>query len=140
MKVVDASPVPEEQLALNDVLGIDTGEAILFSVAAACPDAVLATSDKRSLIALAGASGNVCQRLRDRLTHRVICFEQTILRIMNAIGFDSVLRQVIPAQNCDTALRAIFGSGLDATDEGVRAGLTGYIQHLKDQTGTLLIA
>jgi hypothetical protein len=126
-------------LAFNDVLGIDAGEAILFSSTAAYPDSLLATSDKRSLIALSGANGEVCQRVRERLAGRVICFEQTLLRVMNAVGFDIVRTRAVPARNCDTALRAVFGSGLEATEAGVRDGLTRYVADLKGQTGALLV-
>lgn len=121
------------------MLGIDAGEAILFSATAAYPDSLLATSDKRSLIALSGADGAVCQRVRERLAGRVICFEQTLLRVMNAVGFDLVRTRVVPARNCDTALRAVFGSGLEATEPGVRDGLTQYVADLRGQTGALLV-
>ena len=70
---------------------------------------------------------------------RVICFEQTLLRIIDRIGFDLVRTRVVPARNCDTALRAVFGSGLEATEATVRAGLASYIADLQGQTGDLLV-
>jgi hypothetical protein len=70
---------------------------------------------------------------------RVICFEQTVLRVIDGVGFDLVLERVVPARHCDTALRAVFGSGLEATEVGVRAGLRSYIDDLRKQTGRLLL-
>ena len=139
VRVIDTTPPPEEQLAFNDVLGIDTGEAILFSATINYTGSKLATSDKRSLVALHGAIGDVCQKVRERMAGRVICFEQTLLRIIDAIGFDLVRTRVVPARNCDTALRAVFGSGLEATEATVRAGLASYIADLQGQTGDLLV-
>jgi len=139
VRVIDTTPSPDEQLAFNDVLGIDAGEAILFSASATYSDCLLATSDKRSLVSLSGAGGEVCQRVRERLAGRVICFEQTLLRVMNVVGFDFVRNRAVPARNCDMALRAVFGSGLEATEVGVREGLMSYIYDLKGQTGALLV-
>lgn len=139
VKVIDATPDPAEQQAFNDVIGIDPGEAILFSATGAYSDCLLATSDKRSLFALCGATSDVCKNVCGRLAGRVICFEQVILRIVDQRGFPAILVKVVPARQCDTALRAIFGSGLSATEVGVRSGLASYIDDLRRQTGTLLV-
>ncbi len=137
--VIDVAPPPDEQLAFNDILGIDTGEAVLFSATGAYADCRLVTSDKRSLVALCSAAGEVCERVRGRLQGRVICFEQTILRIIDGLGFAPVLTKVVPGRHCDTALRAVFGSGLSATEAGVREGLASYIDDLRRQTLDILI-
>lgn len=139
VRVVDIAPPADEQLAFNDVMGIDTGEAVLFSASGAYADCILATSDKRSLIALCGAGGEVCGRVRDRLRGRVVCFEQTILRIIDRLGFAAVLAKVVPGRHCDMSLRAVFGSGLSATEAGVREGLSSYIEDLRRQTRDLLL-
>lgn len=57
IRVIDIAPPSDELDAFNDVLGIDTGEAVLFSATGFYADCLLATSDKRSLIALCGAGG-----------------------------------------------------------------------------------
>ena len=69
----------------------------------------------------------------------MICFEQTLLRVMDAAGFDLVRTRAVPARNCDMALRAVFGSGLEATEASVRDGLANYVADLKRQTGSLLV-
>ena len=137
VQTLNVQPSLDEQRIFDDMLGIDTGEAILFSASALFSDFVLATSDKNSLRAL--ASSSACQPIRQRLSNRVICFEQVILRLVNQIGFDFVRARVVPALDCDTALRAIFGSGLDATEENVRSGLASYIEGLRKETETLLV-
>lgn len=137
--VIDVAPPLEEQLIFNDIMGIDTGEAVLFSATGVYADCLLATSDKRSLIALRGAEGEVGERVRERLKGRVICFEQTILRILDRVGFTPILAKVVPNRHCDTALRVVFGSGLSATETGVRQGLSSYIEDLRQKTVDLLL-
>ena len=140
VRMIDLAPPPDELLAFNDVLGIDTGEAVLFSATGVYADYLLATSDKRSLIALCGAGGEVCGRVRDRLKGRVVCFEQTILSILDRVGFAPILAKVVPNRHCDMALRAVFGSGLSATESRVREGLSSYIEDLRRQTIDLLVS
>ncbi len=47
VNVVNTVPSAEEQFAFNDAMGIDPGEAILFSATAEHPDFLLATGDKK---------------------------------------------------------------------------------------------
>ena len=69
----------------------------------------------------------------------MICFEQIVMRIINRFGFDHVRSRIVPASDCDTALRAAFGSGLEATEESVMHCLTAYVEYLRHETGPLLI-
>jgi hypothetical protein len=126
----------KEQLIFDDLLGIDPGEAILFSATRSFKSFLLATGDKRSLVVL--GSNEQCKPICEHLHQRVICFEQIILRIVGSTDFGVVLKKVVPARSCDTALRAVFGSGLTATEESVREGLTSYIEALRKNTGGLL--
>ncbi len=135
--VIDTAPPPDEQRLFDDALDIDTGEAILFSASAHYAGCLVSTGDKRSLRALATLPN--AQPIIDRLAGRVICFEQIVLRIIDRFGFDLVRSKVVPASDCDTALRAAFGSGLEATEESVRHCLAAYIGYLRDETGPLLI-
>lgn len=138
VQVINAVLPPEEQQLFDDILGIDAGEAVLFSATALFPDFLLATGDKNSLRAL--SANAACQSVCQRLAGKVICFEQIVVRIMDRFGFPVVRDKVVPVRACDTALRAVFGSGLDATEENVRAGLDSYISDLRRQTGGLLLA
>ena len=135
--VIDTVPPPDEQRLFDDALDIDTGEAILFSASAHYAACLIATGDKRSLRALAALPN--AELIIDRMAGRVICFEQIVMRIIQQSGFNVVRSRVVPACDCDTVLRAAFGSGLEATEETVMRCLTVYTQYLRDETGPLLI-
>src|SRR5262249_3360836 len=124
-----------EQRIFDDLVGIDPGEAILFSATAELTDSLLAPGDKNSLWALAGS--HACQQICERLTEKVICFEHLVLLAIDHAGFDLVRDRVVPARTCDTALRAVFGSGLQSTEANVRDGLNAYVTDLRNHTGTL---
>lgn len=134
---LNVAPSPEEQQMLDDVVGIDAGEAVLYSSTAHFADFLVATSDKTSLRALAAHSA--CDAISQRLNGRVLCFEQMILLIMDRIGFEALRAKVVPALHCDTSLRAVFGSGLSADETNVRTALASYIEHLRGETGGVLV-
>ncbi|MFM9959987.1 MAG: hypothetical protein ACKV2Q_02040 [Planctomycetaceae bacterium] len=134
--VIDVVPTPEEQQLFEDALDIDSGEAILFSASAFYSGCIIATGDKRSLRALIKLPN--AEKIVERLSRRVLCFEQIVLRCIEHSGFELVRSRAVPASDCDTALRAAFGSGLEATEETVRQCLTAYTEHLRSETGPLL--
>ncbi len=135
---LDEQPSAEEQLVFDDIVGIDPGEAVLFSATARFDDVLLATGDKTSLYAL--AANPTCQEVCRRLNGKVICLEQVIVRVIEDIGFDQARAKIVPGADCDIALRAIIGSGLEATESIVRAGLESYIRDLRKKTASLLIS
>jgi len=130
-------PAADELRLFDDIIGIDPGEAVLFSASAQYAEFHLATGDKMSLRAL--HAHQACRLVCSRLTGKVICLEQIIARLIDRCGFVSVLNKVVPVRGCDTALRAVFGSGLSATEENVRAGLESYVNDLRKDTGKLLV-
>ena len=136
IREITTPPIPEEQLLFDDVIEIDPGEAILFSATAHFEECLLATGDKRSLRGLMRLP--TPNTVATRLAGRVICLEQIIVRIIKRIGFEHVRNKVVPVSDCDTALRAIFGSGIDAVEENVLRGFESYIRHLRGETGSLL--
>jgi hypothetical protein len=130
--------IPSEEVSLfEDAIDIDVGEAILFAATAAVSQFRLITSDKRSLRALTQSEefANIVNRLKGR----VVCLEQLIQQCINHHGFDSVKNRIVPARECDTALKAIFGSGLQASEGGVKEGLESYIYNLRSSVGDLLV-
>lgn len=135
--VINHVPAPEEQRLFDDALDIDPGEAVLFSASAHFPDCRIATGDKRCLRALSKLPS--AELIVQRVAGRVICFEQIVTCIINQSGYPVVRKNVVPASDCDTVLRVAFGSGLDATEEGVRRCLSKYTQYLRDETGGLLV-
>ena len=140
VKVIAIVPNLDEQAALVEQQNIDAGEAVLFSVTNQMKSALLATGDKRSLGSLAKTNDKVCRRLCKKLAAKIVCFEQIIWKIMDCAGFDAIRDKLILGRECDKVLALIVGSGLDASEESVREGLTSYINDLRNQTGSLLIA
>jgi hypothetical protein len=135
--VITAAPPLDEQKLFEDAIDIDTGEAILFSAMSHYPGCLLATGDKRCLRALASLPN--AEHIVARMSGNVICFEQLMTRIIDHTGFAVFRTRVIPACDCDTVLRVAFGSGLEATEEGVRRTFEVYTQDLRQGTGSLLV-
>ncbi len=139
VEVITASPDADEQIALAEQQNIDTGEAVLFSIANQLKDSLLATGDKRSLESLAATADRTCQRLCKKLTGKVVCFEQILEKILDLAGFDAIRDRLIDGRDCDKVLAIVLGSGLNAPEETVREGLTSYIKDLRRRTGALLV-
>ena len=114
---------------LDDVVGIDPGETILLSATAIYPNYLLLTGDKRCLKTLATVPE--CAPIAQRVQGKVVCFEQTILRLIAHFGFNHVLRKVVGELYRDTALRAAFGSGMQTTESNAVACLQAYIDELR---------
>lgn len=127
---------PDLLSPFDDLQAIDVGEALLFAFGAATPELLVVTGDKRSLRCL--GSNEKCKEVAAMLTGRVMCFEQLIKLIIEKCGFDEVKRRVVPAVECDSGLRAAFGSGLDAEEHQVIRVLDSYIEEMRNATGTLL--
>lgn len=63
---------------------------------------------------------------------RVVCFEQILCQIIQVMGFVNVRAKVVPVlQMCDTALRAAFGSGNQATEANTVECRHNYIDELR---------
>lgn len=131
VKIIDWQSSDEELLLLQSVPGIDAGEAVLFSATAKTTEFWLVTGDKRSLRAIASAPS--CVKIAKRISRRVLCLEQIILLIIERKGFDYVKNKIVPALalEVDSAIRAAFGSGMEATKPNAVASLNGYIEELK---------
>lgn len=128
---------PADAAVLAAIPNIDDGELILISYASRQPDALLATGDKRCLNALAAASS--ASGFMQKLSGRVICFEQVVVRAVAKLGFEEVRARIAPNITCDGALRAAFGSGMQAEWSNVDSTLTGFIANLRSSTRQLLV-
>ncbi len=115
---------------LDDSVEIDPGEIILLSATARLDDYLLLTGDKRCLKAVATCPE--CGKIARRIQGKVVCFEQIIYRVIDKAGFEYVRAKVVPVMhNCDTALRAAFGSGIHATLANVAARLESDIAEIR---------
>ena len=132
-----AELTPEaDSLAMVD--GLDPGEANLFAQASAIEGAIVATGDKRSIEALARAQG--CEAITSRMAGRVMCLEQILLRAIDHLGFAEVRARVVRsgALTMDTAVRAAFGSGIQADEPSSCGSLERRVRVLAGSTGALL--
>jgi hypothetical protein len=123
---------------LSSVPDIDTGEALLYASTYALQEFWLLTGDKRSLTALA-ASPN-CQPIAARLSGKVICLEQVVIHSLSSYPFEILLSKIVPARECDTAVKVAFGSGNQADLSHAIGALDAYIEELRAKTGSLLRA
>jgi hypothetical protein len=121
---------------LSSVPDIDTGEALLYASTYALQEFWLLTGDKRSLTALA-ASPN-CQPIAARLSGKVICLEQVVIHSLSSYPFEILLSKIVPARECDTAVKVAFGSGNQADLSHAIGALDAYISELRAKTGNLL--
>jgi hypothetical protein len=106
---------------------IHAGERELILATRSAPDFLLLTGDKVCMRALPQLKAEIY----GRLAGRVICFEQVVLLLIRRLGFERVKVQVVPMRECDTALRACFGSGERATEENVVMAWEGYVEELR---------
>lgn len=121
---------------LNEIAGVDMGEALLFATASRHNDVYVLTGDKRSIRSIAQTPR--CSDLVGRLRRRVLCLEQAVLLTMNVVEFEVVKQRVIANLDVDSAVRAAFGSGELAQRENVVRTLSAYVNELRKETGELL--
>ena len=121
---------------LSSIPDIDTGEALLYASTYALQEFWLLTGDKRSLTALA-ASPN-CQPIAARLSGKVICLEQVVIHSLSSYPFEILLSKIVPARECDTAVKVAFGSGNQTNLSHAIGALDAYISELRAKTGNLL--
>ncbi|XZN94361.1 MAG: hypothetical protein ACM65K_15815 [Microcoleus sp.] len=133
---IEQSPNAAEIEALTAIEGIDAGEAVLFATTDTANKFYILTGDKRCLKALASSS---LKDIKYRISGRVLCFEQIILRLIETCGFAEVKAKVVPVRECDTALKVAFGSGEQSTVENTIFTLQKYIEELRDMTQELLM-
>jgi len=88
---------------------------VLFAQTKHFSEVRLLTGDKGSLEALVEAPD--LDATKTRLAGRVYCFEQLMLRFIDALGFEVVCRRVAPVRDCDTVLQMAFSDGLDSERE-----------------------
>lgn len=128
---------PEEQAAMIAVNGIDDGEELLFAATKELDVFLVATGDKNSLRALASAP--TCTAIYERLCGRVICLEQIVARLISSVGFEEARTRIVPFRECDTSIKAAFGSGSLAEETNVQRSLAKRINDLHSEVGHLLV-
>lgn len=113
-------------------------ELKLIVAASAETSFYFATGDKRCLRALTGITE--LATMREKLSGRVICLEQIIIKIIQVYGFEVVKQKIIPARSCDKALQSAFGSGEKTEERNALKTLNAYISDIKQKCPFLLAA
>lgn len=126
-------------IQLSSIENIDQGEAIITSHAIKLiqknKSAQIFTGDKRFIKALAKVNLPIIQ---ESLNHRLWCLEQLVLRNIEADGFETIRDLIVPVRECDTAIKSVFGSGLNSTSDNSLATLKNYIEECRQEAGNLL--
>jgi hypothetical protein len=108
---------------LQDLPGIDPGEAVLLeAVAAAEPGSRLLTGDRRALKALASLPATH----RQRYSGKIWMLEQIVMCSLKAWGLKWVQERICANRSVDTGLALVFGSRCDAPEVSVIEGLESY--------------
>lgn len=121
---------------LQSYEGIDDGEANLIAATREINAFWLTTGDKRFLKTV--ASYDELAIIRDRLQGKVICLEQLIRQSIRIKGFEFILPKVLLATQYDAALKVIFGSKEQSTENNVLNALDSYIRDLDTSTKGIL--
>jgi hypothetical protein len=119
---------------LQDISGIDAGEAVLLSALQAKPTLRLLTGDKRCLRALASLS------LARNYIGRITILEQVLLVALEKHGVKWVRERVCPFKELDKAIATSLGSRCDAALPSVREGLKSYISEIRQLHAPPLLA
>lgn len=128
----------EEHIRLSRVVGIDSGEATLFAATNAIPDYLIATGDKRCLRAI--ASSTDCTDIAARIQGRIICLEQMIIRLIRFKNFEWVSQHVGSGVGDFAMEKAFAGGRIGWKEIDCMAWLNRYVDDLRAETGSLLIA
>lgn len=112
-------------------LPLDVGEAQLTAMAIARKMRHLLTGDKRAIAAL--ASTRFPDGLpRERLVNRVICFEQAIWTLTDALGTANVRATICAEREVDTQMRICFScSSPEVSEDSWREGLRAAIEAVR---------
>lgn len=117
----------------------DMGDELKLIVAASAETSFyFATGDKRCLRALTGITE--LATMREKLSGRVICLEQIIMKIIQVYGFEVVKQKIIPARSCDKVLQSAFGSGEKTEERNTLEALNAYISEIEQKCPFLLAA
>ena len=126
-----------DQLLLDDIVGVDPGEAILLAATGVYPDSLLLNWRQACMRAI--ATSPECEVIALRLQGKVVCFEQLVLWLIEDFGFEYVLAKVVAVPYTDSALRAAFGSGIHSTQPNSVDCLQAYITELRKLPIDLLV-
>jgi predicted nucleic acid-binding protein len=128
-EVLDAAEL--EERALRTGLELDPGESLLAAIAMRRGSALLATGDKRAILALSA----LCAAA---LADRIACLEQILDALCARLGQDEVGAAVCQEPVADRAAALAFSCGGAGRADPAFA-LASYIGHLRSSAPTVLV-
>ena len=126
---------PDDELfqRLIEVRDIDDGEALLYGLLAERPLTLLASGDKRAMIAL--CSDESVADIQRSVAGRVICLESVLRRVVARDGVAAVAQSFLPVMKTYKTLQIVF-SEQNRTDESqCLVALDSCLDALKRQVG-----
>jgi hypothetical protein len=130
--VIDAmekmAPAPKVPLIsqLQDIDGIDPGEAVLLSGVAAHAGSRILTGDKRALRSLAACDS----AFREQFSGRIVIVEQVVLAALDRFGLVWLRSRICAFRTIDKAMVVAMGSRCDAGESAVREALNSYVNEI----------
>jgi hypothetical protein len=115
------------------VEGIDDGEALFFALLAEHENWILATGDKRAIIAL--ATTPELQDIRNHLRGRIVCLETIIPALLRINGIKSIASAFAPLREHAT-LRLAFPEGPLTKESVCQKELAFHLTKLEEKVGT----
>lgn len=125
-----------DQTRLLAVEGIDSGEALLVTVALADPEALILTGDKKFLKAFENSG---LADLLEPLAGRFVCIEQLMLELIaQEADFVKIERRVRQAPTCEWSIAEAFQGRPEPDSATVSQRLQAVVEELRAATGNLL--
>lgn len=121
--ILAAAPEVTLMPQLQDLQGIDAGEAVLLSAMHLDPQIRMLTGDKRAMRALSAAPPEV----REVFVGRVFMLEQLLAIALDRFGLDWLREKVCPYRHIDKAALIVMGSRCDAAEPSVRDAISAYV-------------
>ena len=133
-----ASPADTAVLdRLAAVPDIDPGEALLFATLYEQPVYLLASGDKRSMIALGNAPG--LDDVRTSLEKRILSLETALILLIRKIGAIAVGSALQPLGKKNTTIDILFGHKTEFDDIEAIRQIRSYLKSLVAQIGPPLL-
>ncbi|NQT20744.1 MAG: hypothetical protein HQ592_13635 [Planctomycetes bacterium] len=131
--LTDRPDDPEVVPKLVSVDDIDYGEALLYGLVAEQPSFLLASGDKRAMIALAKAP-ELCD-VSKAVSGRIICFETVLQMLIEKDGVGNTAKAFGPLRACNKTLQVIFSPGAVMTKQSRLKSVDSFLDDLVKSVG-----
>ena len=118
---------------LLTVTDIDDGEALLYGLLAECPLYLLASGDKRAMLALSGEPS--VADIREAVAGRVICLESILRRMVLRDGVNKVAPHFRCVRDSHQSLRVILSDANSSDQAQCLKALDSYLRDLTRAVG-----